>query len=145
MPLSLGYAPAFGLSTAEAMARILPPLLISNIAMILAAGRLGTTGGRAAPVAPLARLPRAAAGPEGNGRMRDAGRVAVALAGGVAVYGAIVLAVRQGASLTGMSPPLVVILVAVALSLTAALPALLRHGAIVVDQGLAAWGTCPLV
>lgn len=140
VPISVGYAPAFGLSTAEVMARILPPLLISNIAMILAAGWIGGTAGRAALLAP-----RPAAGADDDGRLRGAGRVAGALAGGVAVYGAIVLAARQGAALTGMSAPLAVILIALALSLTGALPDLLRSGAIAVYRGLIAWGTCPLV
>lgn len=138
VPISVGYAPAFGLSTAEVMARILPPLLISNIAMILAAGWIGGTAGRAPRPGP-------AAGADAGGRLRGAGRVAGALAGGVAVYGAIILAARQGAALAGMSPPLAVILIALALSLTGALPDLLRSGAIAVYRGLVDWGTCPLV
>ena len=142
VPISVGYAPAFGLSTAEVMARILPPLLISNIAMILAAGWICGTAGRAALLAPR---PGAGVGADDDGRLRGVGRVAGALAGGVAVYGAIVLAARQGAALTGMSAPLAVILIALALSLTSALPDLLRSGAIAVYRGLIAWGTCPLV
>ncbi len=138
VPLSLGYAPAFGLSTAEVMARILPPLLISNIVMILAAGWIGGTAGRAALRAPQ---PWPSAGPSSESRLRRAGWMVA----GAAVYGAIILAARQGVSLTGMSPPLMVILVAVVLSLTRTLPDPIRQGAITVYQGLVAWGTCPLV
>ncbi|PZQ96997.1 MAG: hypothetical protein DI533_15720 [Cereibacter sphaeroides] len=134
VPLSIGYASAFATTPAAVMASILPPLLLSNIAMILISGALSYRADKTTDIGPQTKEAVKAT-------LSDLPNLAI---GTLFFLGFFLLALIVSRH-TAINLPLGVILMAVALGFTGLLPGWLADAVATTYRLVVRYLTFPLI
>jgi malate:Na+ symporter len=151
LPLSIGYARYIGTTQGDALALMLPAVILGNLAAIVLSGLVGFIGQNRIPKHPKLvwefRQPMStpdevpSALVEGN---TPCGKVCMLAVAAVIIFG-IYFAGFLAARTFGWPAPLVVLAVSVALQLTNILPSSLRSGALTFYRFCIATFTYPLL